>query len=58
MEELRAAFPEACVSWIVDDLTVSDKQGQLEKVAKFIAEKGPAYGLFKNETKEIGRAHV
>ncbi|MEC9336354.1 MAG: hypothetical protein VYC68_02515, partial [Candidatus Thermoplasmatota archaeon] len=51
MEELHAAFPEACVSWIVDDLTVSDKQGQLEKVAKFIAEKGPAYGLFKNETK-------
>jgi len=51
MQELHSAFPEACKSWIVDDLTVSDKQGQLAEVAKFIAEKGPAYGLFKNETK-------
>ena len=51
MLELKDKFQNACVSWIVDDLTVSGTQEELVQVAKFIAEKGPAYGLFKNDTK-------
>ena len=51
MAEFQERFPEACTSWIVDDLTVSDTQGQLEQVAQFIHDKGPEFGLFKNEKK-------
>ena len=51
MADLQVKFPEACVSWIVDDLTVSDTQDELVKVAAFIDSKGPEYGLFKNDDK-------
>ena len=51
MLRLATKFPEACISWIVDDLTVSDKQGRLLEVAEFIRSVGPEYGLFKNDTK-------
>ena len=51
MAALLRQFPEAAISWIVDDLTVSDKQGTLVEVAKMIQEQGPEYGLFKNATK-------
>ena len=51
MAALLHRFPEAAISWIVDDLTVSDKQGNLVEVAKMIQEQGPEYGLFKNATK-------
>ena len=51
MFDLKAAFPHACISWIVDDLTVSASQGTLAKVADFIDKKGPEYGLFKHATK-------
>ena len=51
MANLQSKFPESCVSWIVDDLTVSDTQDVLGKVAEFIKVEGPEYGLFKNDTK-------
>jgi hypothetical protein len=51
MLELKDTFQNACVSWIVDDMTASGTQEELVHIAKFIEEKGPAYGLFKNNTK-------
>ena len=51
MLKLKETFPEACISWIVDDLTVSAKQGQLRDLAEVVHTQGPDYGLFKHSTK-------
>ena len=51
MLKLKETFPEACISWIVDDLTVSAKQGQLQELAEMVHAQGPDYGLFKHSTK-------
>ena len=51
MLKLKGTFPEACISWIVDDLTVSAKQGQLQELAEMVHTQGPDYGLFKHCTK-------
>lgn len=51
MREVRDKCPQAAVSWIVDDLTVSGTVGELKEVAKLVDENGPEYGLFKNESK-------
>ena len=51
MFDLRSKFPEACISWIVDDLTVSATQRELVDVANFIHNRGPEFGLYKHRTK-------
>ena len=37
--------PDAQISWIVDDLTVAGSVEEMGKVARFIKESGPQYGL-------------
>ena len=51
MLKLKETFPEACISWIVDDLTVSAKQGQLQELAEMVHTQGPDYKLFRHSTK-------
>jgi len=44
-EELAELVPDAQISWIVDDLTVAGSVEEMGKVARFIKESGPQYGL-------------
>jgi hypothetical protein len=58
MKELRDDFPQAAISWIVDDLTVSDTQAQLKLIAERVHTVGPEYGLFKNHSKGEIFSHI
>jgi len=58
MLDLRDNFPQAAISWIVDDLTVSDTQAQLKLIAEKVDTDGPEYGLFKNHTKGEIYSHI
>ena len=40
-KQLKDTHPTACISWIVDDLTVTDTQGQLAEMAETIEVDGP-----------------
>jgi len=58
MKQVRDEWPTACISWVVDDLTVVDTQERLLEVARMVDTEGPEYGLFKHDTKgEIYSPH-
>lgn len=58
MKQVRDEWPTACISWVVDDLTVVDTQERPLEVARMVDTEGPEYGLFKHDTKgEIYSPH-
>ena len=50
-EGLLQTVPTAMVTFIIDDLTISDTQAGLVKAADYIHAHGPEYGLIKHPTK-------
>ena len=47
MFDLIQQIPQAAISWIVDDLTISGNARELRQAMAFLQESGPEFGLFQ-----------
>ena len=50
-EKIADLYPEVHISWIIDDLTLSDPQASCADVADHVSSIGPKYGLYPNPDK-------